>query len=148
MDAEFRRIEMRKRVFACGCYDLFHVGHLETLNYAASFGDLTVGLSSDEVIKKAKGSDRPIIIQEDRLKIIASYNFVKKIIIGTKKNFVDFIMQEKPDIYVKGGDYNLDTIDQDERRAVESYGGEIKFAKFIEGKSTTKIKDKIKYENE
>ena len=67
---------------------------------------------------------------------------------GTKKNFVDFIMQEKPDIYVKGGDYNLDTIDQDERRAVESYGGEIKFAKFIEGKSTTKIKDKIKYENE
>lgn len=137
-----------KTVFTCGCYDLFHAGHLETLLYAKEIGDyLIVGISSDKVIKKSKGKGRPIIKQDLRVKIISAFNFVDEVVIGRKKNFVDFILERKPDIYLKGGDYNLETIDQDERKAVESYGGKIVFAPYIDGISTTKIIEDIKWKN-
>ena len=135
-------------VFTCGCYDLFHIGHLETLKEARKFGDyIIVGISSDEVIKKAKGEGRPIMGQEERAKIIAEITGVDEVIVGKNKDFVDFILNKKPDVYLKGGDYNINTINQDERKAVESYGGKIMFSKFIKRRSTTKIIDEIKYKD-
>lgn len=132
-------------VFTCGCYDLFHVGHLQTLVEAKKYGDyIIVGISSDVVIKKNKGKGRPIINQEQRAKIISKIAGVDEVVIENKKDFVDFILKRKPDIYLKGGDYNIETIHQGERKAVESYGGKIKFTKLIKDTSTTKIIRNIK----
>ena len=132
-------------VFTCGCYDLFHAGHLKTLEEAKRLGNyLIVGISSDKVIRDSKGPNRPIISQKKRVKIISSIEHVDEIIVGNNNNFVDFIIKRKPDIYLKGGDYNINSINQEERKAVESYGGKIYFTKYIKGSSTTKIVNKIK----
>lgn len=134
-----------KTIFTCGCYDLFHAGHLKTLEEAKKYADyLIVGISSDKVIRKSKGKSRPIISQSKRVKIISAIGYVDEVIVGNKKDFVDFIKKRKPDIYFKGGDYNINTINQDERKAVESYGGKIMFSKYIKGVSTTKIVKEIK----
>jgi len=136
-----------KNVFTCGCFDLFHAGHLKTLEEGKLLGDyLIVGISSDKVIRKSKGKGRPIINQEQRIKIISAIGYVDEVIVGNKKDFVGFILKRKPDIYLKGGDYNINTIHQGERKAVESYGGKIYFTDYIKGSSTTRIIEEIKDE--
>lgn len=103
-----------------------------------------VGISTDEVIRKAKGEGRPIIPQDKRVQIISAISGVDEVVVGGKINFVDFILRRKPDIYLKGGDYTLETINQNERRAVESYGGKIMFTDYIKDASTTRIVKEIK----
>ena len=133
------------KVFTCGCYDLFHVGHLQTIVEAKKLGDyVIVGISSDRIVKKTKGKGRPIIPQKQRVRIIAAIAGVNEVVVGRRKDFVDFILKRKPDIYVKGGDYNINTIHQGERKAVESYGGKIMFTKFIKKLSTTKIIEDVR----
>ena len=134
-----------KVVFTCGCYDLFHEGHLETLKEAKKLGDyLIVGISPDYIVRKAKGVQRPIINQEARVKIISAIKEVDEVVLGTEDDFVNFIYERKPDIYLKGGDYNINTINADERFAMGTYGGEIAFSKLVEGANTTKIIKGIK----
>jgi len=134
-----------KTVFTCGCFDLFHAGHLKTLEEGKKLGDyLIVGISSDNVIRKAKGKGRPIISQDKRVKIISAIGYVDEVIVGNKKDWVEFILKRKPDIYLKGGDYNINTIHQGERKAIEKYGGKICFTKYLKGSSTTKIVKEIK----
>lgn len=138
---------MKKKVivFTCGCYDLFHVGHLQTIVEAKKLGNyVIVGISSDSVIKKAKGYGRPIIPQKQRVKIISEIGAVDEVIIGKNKDFVDFILDRKPDIYLKGGDYNINKINQDERKAIESYDGKIMFTKHIRKTSTTNIIEEVR----
>ena len=87
---------MKKKivVFTCGCFDLFHAGHLKVLEESKKFGDyLIVGISSDNVIRKAKGKGRPIIPQDKRVKIVSALGFVDEVVIGTKKTFVDLILK-------------------------------------------------------
>lgn len=143
----------KKVVFTAGCFDLFHPGHLSTLLAARKMGDvLIVGISDDKIVRNSKGSRRPIFKQKDRAFIIGCYDFVDKVIIGHKRTFVNIIKKLKPNIYVKGGDYNLtDRCTpslREEFDAVESYGGEVRFTKYINGYSTTKILKKIIDEHE
>lgn len=134
-----------RTIFTCGCFDLFHVGHLLTLVEAQKKGNyVTVGISSDEVIRKSKGEGRPIIPQNKRALIISAITGVDEVVIGHKENFVDWILKNKPDVYIKGGDYNIDTICQKERKAIESYGGEIVFTELMKDVSTTKIVEEIR----
>ncbi len=134
-----------RTVFTCGCYDLFHEGHLETLKEAKKLGDyLIVGISPDNVIKKTKGDDRPIMSLEARIKILSSMKEVDEVVVGTEDDFVNFIYERQPDVYLKGGDYDINTINQDERFAMGTYGGEIAFARLIEDTNTTKIIEGIR----
>lgn len=134
----------KKITWTNGCYDIMHVGHILYLEKAKALGDiLVVGLNSDDSVRKSKGPNRPIVEENQRAKLLASLTFVDYVIIFDDESPKELIMALQPDIYAKGGDYTLNTINQDERKIVESYGGEIAILPGIDGMSTSHIIDKI-----
>jgi rfaE bifunctional protein nucleotidyltransferase chain/domain len=117
------------------------VTYLET---AHNFGDaLLVGVNSDEATRQLKGAGRPVNSENDRIAVLAALESVSAVCIFAEKTAAKFLAAAQPDIYVKGGDYTLDTLNQDERRAVESAGGKIVIVPFVPGKSTTSLLEKI-----
>ena len=129
-------------VFTNGCFDIIHSGHLDLLKEARSYGDkLIVGLNSDKSISKLKGPDRPIIGQSERKKILSALKFVDEVIIFNEENPLKLIKKLKPSILVKGADYSKEQVVGGE--FVESYGGEIKLVKLTNGKSSSKIINKL-----
>ena len=129
-------------VFTNGCFDIIHSGHLDLLKEARSYGDkLIVGLNSDKSISKLKGSDRPIIGQSERKKILSALKFVDEVIIFNEENPLKLIKRLKPSILVKGADYAKEQVVGGE--FVESYGGKIKLVKLTKGKSSSKIINKL-----
>lgn len=127
-----------------GCFDLLHAGHVAYLEAARSLGDaLLVGLNGDSSVRELKGPTRPLNIEGDRARVLAALECVSAVAIFPEKRAARFLADARPDIYVKGGDYTLETIDQDERRAVESGGGRIAFIPFLPGRSTTGLVAKI-----
>ena len=134
----------RKLVATNGCFDLLHLGHVTYLEAARNQGDmLIVGVNGDEGVRQLKGPTRPINSEFDRAAVLASLQCVDGICIFTDKTATRFLAHAQPDIYVKGGDYTLDTLNQDERRTVEQGGGRIVIQPFVPGKSTTSILEKI-----
>lgn len=127
-----------------GCFDLLHLGHVTYLESARSRGDaLLVGLNSDVAVRQLKGASRPINAEDDRAGVLAALESVDGVCIFREKRATRFLAQAQPDIYVKGGDYTLDTLDQEERRAVEQQGGRIVIIPFVPGRSTTATLEKI-----
>jgi rfaE bifunctional protein nucleotidyltransferase chain/domain len=117
------------------------VTYLET---ARNLGDaLLVGVNGDEGVRQLKGPDRPVNIETDRASVLASLESVDAVCIFPEKTATRFLAGAKPDIYVKGGDYTLDTLNQEERKTVESAGGRIVIIPFVPGKSTTALLQKI-----
>ena len=134
----------RKLVATNGCFDLLHLGHVSYLEAARNQGDvLLVGVNGDDGVRQLKGSTRPINGEADRAVVLAALQSVDGVCIFAEKRATNFLAQATPDIYVKGGDYTLDTLDQDERRTVEQAGGRIVILPFVPGKSTTSILEKI-----
>jgi rfaE bifunctional protein nucleotidyltransferase chain/domain len=127
-------------IWTNGCFDLLHAGHVDYLNKAARLGDLIVGITSDKTLMKEKG--RIIIPEDERALIVSNLACVKGVVIVD--NVARILENLKPDVYVKGGDYNIETINQEERKVVESYGGKIAFIPVVRNISTTKIIDKIR----
>ncbi|MEE8398117.1 MAG: bifunctional D-glycero-beta-D-manno-heptose-7-phosphate kinase/D-glycero-beta-D-manno-heptose 1-phosphate adenylyltransferase HldE [Desulfobacterales bacterium] len=131
-----------KIVFTNGCFDLLHPGHISLLHQAKDMGDrLIVGLNSDASISRLKGPDRPILSEDDRSELLAALSSVDSVVIFTEDTPLDIIEILKPDILVKGSDYQAKTIVG--RDLVESYGGKVQIVELIEGVSTTGIVDKI-----
>ncbi|HEY5296786.1 MAG TPA: D-glycero-beta-D-manno-heptose 1-phosphate adenylyltransferase [Verrucomicrobiae bacterium] len=145
--AEWRkqfRASGEKLVVTNGCFDILHLGHVTYLETARNFGDaLLVGVNGDEATRQLKGAGRPVNSENERAAILAALESVSAVCIFSEKTAVKFLERAQPDIYVKGGDYTLETLDQDERRAVESSGGKIKLIPFVPGKSTTALLEKI-----
>lgn len=145
----------KKMVFLPGCFDILHPDHFLLFAWAKSLGDyLVVATNSDESIKKLKGQNRPVIPLKGRISMLASNIFIDYITIFKEKNTVKLIRALKPHIYVKGSDYVLDksllkkndkrkVMDQEERKAIESYKGEIKFRPGSFNYSTTNLLKKI-----
>jgi D-beta-D-heptose 7-phosphate kinase / D-beta-D-heptose 1-phosphate adenosyltransferase len=134
----------KKIVWTNGCYDIMHVGHILYLEKARALGDaLVVGLNSDASVKKSKGPNRPIIEENQRAKLLTSLICVDYVVMFDDQSPIRLIGELEPDIYAKGGDYTIDTINQEERRLVESYGGEISLLPGIDGMSTSHIIDRI-----
>ena len=134
----------RRLVVTNGCFDLLHAGHVDYLEAARARGDaLLVGLNGDDSVRKLKGPTRPLNHEQDRARILAALGCVDAVCIFPEVRAVRFLGEAQPDIYVKGGDYTLETINQDERRAVESHGGQIVFQGFLPGRSTTGLLEKI-----
>lgn len=127
-----------------GCFDLLHAGHVSYLEMARNLGDrLMIGLNSDQSVRELKGEGRPVNPEQDRAAVLAALESVSAVCIFTDRSANEFLAICRPDIYVKGGDYTVETIPQDERRTVEKAGGRIKFIPFVPGKSTTAILKKI-----
>jgi rfaE bifunctional protein nucleotidyltransferase chain/domain len=138
------RASGKKLVVTNGCFDILHLGHVTYLESARNLGDaLLVGVNSDSATRELKGAGRPVNSEMDRAAVLAALRSVDGVCIFTEKTAVKFLAAAKPDIYVKGGDYTLDTLNQDERRAVESAGGKIVIIPFVPGKSTTALLEKI-----
>lgn len=134
----------RRLVVTNGCFDLLHAGHVAYLESARREGDLLlVGLNGDDSVRQLKGASRPLNPEADRARVLAALGCVDAVAVFPEKRATGFLSLAQPDIYVKGGDYTLDTIDQDERRAVESGGGRIAFIPFLPGRSTTGLVEKI-----
>ena len=131
-----------KIVFTNGCFDIIHAGHVRYLTTAKNFGDvLIVGLNSDSSVRKLKGASRPINNQADRAEVLLALKPVDYVIIFDELTAENLIAKVKPDIYVKGSDYNLDTLP--EAKIVQRYGGRVEFVNLVAGRSTTKIVEKI-----
>jgi len=127
-----------------GCFDLLHAGHVAYLESARSLGDaLLVGLNGDSSVRELKGPTRGLNAEADRARVLAALECVSAVVVFPEKRAVRFLTEARPDLYVKGGDYTLDTIDHDERRAVESGGGRIVFLPFLPGRSTTGLVSRI-----
>jgi rfaE bifunctional protein nucleotidyltransferase chain/domain len=134
----------KKLVVTNGCFDILHLGHVSYLETARSFGDaLLVGVNSDAATRQLKGAGRPVNTETDRAAVLAALQSVDGVCIFTDVTATKFLAAAQPDIYVKGGDYTLETLNQDERRAVESAGGKIILVPFVPGKSTTALLEKI-----
>ncbi len=135
-------LKNKKVVFTNGCFDILHVGHVRYLNAAKNFGDvLIVGLNTDESVKKLKGESRPINNQDDRAEVLLGLKAVDYVVFFGENTAENIIAEIKPDVYVKGGDYTLDTLP--EAKIVQSYGGRVELVNLVAGKSTTNIIEKI-----
>jgi rfaE bifunctional protein nucleotidyltransferase chain/domain len=134
----------RKLVVTNGCFDILHLGHVTYLETARNCGDaLLVGVNSDESVRQLKGPDRPVNIEYDRAAVLASLESVDGACIFAERAATRFLAAAQPDVYVKGGDYTLETLNQEERRTVEAAGGKIVIIPFVPGKSTTALLKKI-----
>jgi D-glycero-beta-D-manno-heptose 1-phosphate adenylyltransferase len=134
----------KKLVVTNGCFDILHLGHVTYLESARNRGDaLLIGVNSDEATRQLKGAGRPVNSESDRAAVLAALASVDGVCIFSDKTATKFLAAAQPDIYVKGGDYTLETLNQDERRAVESAGGKIVLVPFVPGKSTTALLEKI-----
>ena len=134
----------KKLVVTNGCFDLLHLGHITYLETARNLGDaLLIGVNSDAAVRGLKGPNRPVNSESDRAAVLAALQCVDGACIFTDVRATRFLAAAQPDIYVKGGDYTLETLDQNERHAVESAGGRIVLVPFVLGKSTTGLLEKI-----
>jgi rfaE bifunctional protein nucleotidyltransferase chain/domain len=134
----------KKLVVTNGCFDILHLGHVTYLENARNSGDaLLIGVNSDAAVRGLKGAGRPVNPETDRAAVLAALDSVDGVCIFTDVTATKFLAAAQPDIYVKGGDYTLETLNQDERRAVESAGGKIVLVPFVPGKSTTSLLEKI-----
>lgn len=134
------RAEGRKLVVTNGCFDILHRGHVEYLAAARQQGDLLlVGLNSDASVRVLKGPERPLNTEEDRAVVLAALESVSAVCVFSEKSAAAFLAEARPDVYVKGGDYTLETLDQKERALVERAGGKIVILPLVPGKSTTAL---------
>jgi len=134
----------KRLVVTNGCFDVLHLGHVTYLESARNLGDmLLVGINADNSIQQLKGPNRPVNNQTDRAAVLAALQSVDGVCIFAEKAATRFLSAAQPDIYVKGGDYTLETLNQDERRTVEQAGGKIVLIPFVPGKSTTALLEKI-----
>jgi len=138
------RASGKKLVVTNGCFDLLHLGHVTYLETARQRGDaLLVGLNGDESVRQLKGPDRPLNKEPERAAVLAALESVDGVCAFKERTATRFLSVAQPDIYVKGGDYSLETLDRDERQAVEKAGGKIVIIPFVPGKSTTELLKKI-----
>ena len=127
-----------------GCFDLVHVGHLRSIEKAASYADhLVVAVNADESIRKLKGAKRPICNEGDRSELIAGFRCVSRVVLFNEMRLTNIIETLLPDYYLKGGDYTLEKLDVAERAALEKVRSKIKFFPIVEGVSTTDLVEKI-----
>jgi len=129
-------------VLTNGCFDLIHYGHIQLLQTAKLVrGDcvLVVGVNGDESVRQLKGPSRPLVPEQQRLAVIAALEAVDHCLIFNEKRCDQLIRTIRPDIWVKGGDYTLETLDADERAAAKSVNAKIKIIPYEPGISTTAI---------
>ena len=146
------KTEGQKVVFTNGVFDVLHVGHVAVLEQAAAEGDrLVVGVNSDGSVKRlGKGDDRPINGEQNRARLLAALRCVDAVVVFDEDTPLNLIMALKPDVLVKGGDYNPQCQDTSDptymvgSAEVASWGGKAVAVPLIPGESTTAMLAKIR----
>jgi D-glycero-beta-D-manno-heptose 1-phosphate adenylyltransferase len=134
----------KKLVATNGCFDLLHLGHVRYLQAARALGDLlAVGLNGDGSVRKLKGKGRPITAERDRAEILAALQCVDLVTIFPEMRATQFIAASRPTIYVKGGDYSSETLNEEESALLKEIGAEIRIIPFEAGYSTSRLLEQI-----
>ncbi|WP_422927505.1 D-glycero-beta-D-manno-heptose 1-phosphate adenylyltransferase [Singulisphaera sp. PoT] len=125
-------------VFTDGCFDLLHAGHVALLAKARACGDrLVVGLNTDRSVRQLKGPTRPVVVQGDRAQVLAGLASVDAVVLFDEETPLELIEGLRPDVLVKGGDYEESQAVGGE--LVKSWGGRVAIIPLVEGRSTTRI---------
>ncbi|MEP6955362.1 MAG: adenylyltransferase/cytidyltransferase family protein [Chthoniobacterales bacterium] len=128
----------KRLVVTNGCFDLLHLGHVRYLQTARALGDaLAVGVNGDASVRALKGEGRPLNPAPVRAEVVAALRAVDYAVIFEEVRATAFLEVVRPAIYVKGGDYTPETLDPEERAALEKCGAEIRIIRFEEGFSTS-----------
>lgn len=136
------RMRRQKVVFTNGCFDILHVGHIEYLKFSRRQGDvLVVGLNTDRSVREMKGSNRPVVPEHERARLLAALEDVDYVILFDESTPDELIKKVKPDVLVKGEDWREKGVVGSE--FVQSYGGKVVLAPLVEGASTTNILSRI-----
>jgi rfaE bifunctional protein nucleotidyltransferase chain/domain len=137
--------ERRRKVVATnGCFDLLHVGHLKYLTDARALGDfLWVGLNGDASVRELKGPGRPLTPEADRAELLAAWRVVDAVTIFPEVRATVFLRAVQPDVYAKGGDYTVASLNAEEAEALRECGAVIEIVRLVKGKSTTQLVEKI-----
>jgi len=136
-------LHRQKIVFTNGCFDLLHVGHVTYLAQAKALGDvLVIGLNTDASVRRLKGPNRPVNEQDARALVLAALESVDYVVFFDEDTPYNIITQVKPDILVKGGDYEIDNIVGGD--FVRARGGQVLTIPFVDGFSTSNILEQIK----
>lgn len=129
-------------VFTNGCFDIIHRGHVEYLRKAKLLGDmLIVGLNSDASVRRIKGKPRPYQDEQDRAAILNAMKMVDMLVIFDEDTPLELICELKPNVLVKGGDYDSQSIVG--AIEIEGWGGSVKIIPFLKGYGTSKLVEKI-----
>ncbi len=137
------KLNSEKIVMTNGCFDILHAGHIAYLEEAKSHGDrLLVAVNDDDSVSRLKGPKRPINSLSDRIKVLNGLVSVDWVISFAEDTPVSLINVIKPDVLVKGGDYQLSEIIGGQE--VLANGGKVKSLSFKEGFSTSAIIEKLK----
>ena len=135
----------QRLVFTNGCFDLLHAGHVRYLRQARGLGEaLAVGLNSDRSVRELKGEGRPVNAEEDRAEVLAALGCVDYVVIFDGKRATDVLSTVRPHLYAKGGDYTPDSLDPEERAALDKAGTEIRILPLVPGRSTTSTLGRIR----
>jgi rfaE bifunctional protein nucleotidyltransferase chain/domain len=134
-----------KRLVATnGCFDLLHAGHVRYLQAARALGDaLVVGINGNDSARELKGRGRPVNNENDRAEVIAALGCVDLVTIFHELRATHFLELAQPAIYVKGGDYEIGTLDESEKKVLEYIGTEIRIIPCEKGYSTTALLKKM-----
>jgi rfaE bifunctional protein nucleotidyltransferase chain/domain len=139
------RKEGARIVFANGCFDVLHVGHVRYLKAAKALGDLlVVGINSDDQARRLKGEGRPVMSQDQRAEIVAALEAVDFVAIFEEPTVEQLLLALKPDIHAKGTDYKEDSVP--ERDVVRSFGGRVAIVGDPKNHSSSEMIDKISRE--
>ena len=134
----------QRMVFTNGCFDLLHVGHVRYLGAARALGDcLVVGLNSDASVRRLKGAARPVNEEADRAEVLDALRAVDYVTIFDEPTAAELIEILRPDVYVKGGDYTMDTLP--EAKIVKGYGGRVELIDLVPDRSTTRVIEKLRH---
>src|SRR4026208_1428147 len=132
------KAEGARIVFANGCFDALHVGHVRYLAGAGGLGDgLIVGINSDEQVAIQKGAGRPLLPATERAEIVAALESVTYVTIFDEPTVEQLLLALKPDVHAKGTDYTTESVP--ERDVVRSYGGQVAIVGDPKDHSTTEI---------
>ena len=132
-------------VFANGCFDLLHVGHVRYLEAARSLGDLlVVGINGDDAVRRLKGEGRPLILERERAELVAAIRAVDYVTIFHEPTVTELLFVLRPDIHAKGTDYTEETVP--ERDVVRSYGGRVAIVGDPKDHSSTEMLRKVSSE--
>lgn len=136
-------------VLTNGCFDLIHPGHVRYLMQARALGDvLVIGLNSDASVRELKGPTRPVTKQRDRAEVLAALRPVDGVVIFDELRATNLIREIRPHIYAKGGDYTVESLNPEERAALEEAGAKIEILPLVAGRSTTDTLRRMQGEKE
>lgn len=136
-----------RMVFTNGCFDILHAGHVRYLQAAKKLGDvLLVALNGDGSVRALKGVGRPVNGEADRAEVLAALGCVDYVTIFPDVRVTELVREIRPQIYAKGGDYTVESLNPEELAALREAGAEIKILPLVPGRSTTETIRKLERE--